>query len=96
MAVNDGAVSDQRQAVGEHRLVLGREAGDDVGADGDVAPRLDPLDDPHGVGPAVAALHALEDHVVARLQREVEMRHHPWLADDQVEQPLVDLDAVDR
>ena len=30
-------------------------------------------------GAAVAALHPLEDHVVARLQREVEVRHHARL-----------------
>ena len=40
----------------------------------------------HGVGAAVAALHPLEDQVVAGLQREVEMRHQPRLAGDQLEQ----------
>ena len=48
------------------------------------------------VGAAVAALHPLEDHVVAGLQRQMEMRHQPRLAGDQLEQGLVDLDAVER
>ena len=50
----------------------------------------------HRVGAAVAALHALEDHVVAGLQRQMEMRHQPRLAGDQLEQGVVDLDAVER
>ena len=57
---------------------------------------LDPLDGAHRLGTAVAALHALEDHVVAGLQREVEVRHQPRLAGDQLEQGVIDLDAVER
>ena len=57
---------------------------------------LDPLDRPHRLGAAVAALHALEDQVVAGLQRQMEMRHQARLAGDQLEQGLVDLDAVER
>ena len=34
----------------------------------------------HRVGARVAALHPLEDQVVARLQRQMEVRHHPRLA----------------
>ena len=63
----------------------------------DVGPRrLQPLDDGDRVGAAVAALHPLEDHVVARLERQMEMRHQARLAGDQLEQGLVDLDAVER
>ena len=47
---------------------------------------LDPLDRADGIGAAVAALHPLEDHVVAGLQRKVEVRHQPGLAGDQLEQ----------
>ena len=68
MAMDDVAIGDQRQAVGEHGVILGGEAGDDVGADADVrASGLHPLDDAHGIGAGMAALHALQDHVVARL-----------------------------
>ncbi len=38
---------------------------------------LMPVDDVDRVGAAVAALHPLEDQVVAGLQREMEMRHQP-------------------
>ena len=48
------------------------------------------------LGAAVAALHALQDHVVAGLKRKVEVRHQPRLARDQFEQGIVDLDAVER
>ena len=44
----------------------------------------------------MAALHPLEDHVVAGLQRQVDMRHHARFAGDQVEQAIVNLDAVER
>jgi hypothetical protein len=44
----------------------------------------------------VPALHALEDHVVARLQAEVEMRHQPGLRTDGVDQRGVGLDGIDR
>ncbi len=44
----------------------------------------------------VATLHPLEDHIIARLQREVHVRHHSRLVRDQAEQRLVDLGAIDR
>ncbi len=44
----------------------------------------------------VAALHALEDQVVAVLEREMQMRHQPRLVRDRVEQVGVGLDRVDR
>jgi hypothetical protein len=47
------------------------------------------------LGAAVAALHALEDHVVARLKAHVEVRHEARLAGDDVLEPRVDLDAVE-
>ena len=47
-------------------------------------------------GAAVAALHPLEDQVVAGLQRQMEMGQQPRLARDQLHQRVVDLDAVER
>ena len=44
----------------------------------------------------VAALHPLQDHVVAGLQRQVQVRHQPRLAGDRLDQPRVGLDRVDR
>ena len=60
------------------------------------ARRLEPLDGCDRLGAAVAALHPLEDQVVAGLQRQMEMRQQPRLAGDQLHQRLVDLDAVER
>ena len=45
---------------------------------------------------AMPPLHPLQDHVVAGLERQVEMRHQPRLAGDQLEQSVIDLDAVER
>ena len=88
---------DQPPRILEHRLVLGGEAGDQIGADRDLGPgHLQPLNQRDRLRAVVAALHPREDHVVAGLQREMEMRQHPRLMRDQVEQPVVDLDAVER
>ena len=94
---DDVAIIEQFQSVERHFFSFGGKSGDEVGADGRIGARgLDPLDRAHRVGAAVAALHALEDHVVAGLQRQMEMRHQPRLAGDQLEQGIVDLDAVER
>ena len=70
-----------------HLFSFGGKSGDKVGADRRIRPRgLDPLDRAHRVGAAVAALHPLQDHVVAGLKRQMEMRHQPRLAGDQLEQ----------
>ena len=97
MRGDDIAIVKQLQCVERHFFSFGGKSGDEVGADRRVRPRgLDPLDRAHGIGAAVAALHALEDQIVARLQRKMEMRHQPRLARDQFEQGVVDLDAVER
>jgi hypothetical protein len=78
------------------RLRLGREARDDVGAEGHVgaqAARLPAEGD--GVVAQVAALHPLQDQVVAMLQRQVQMRHQARLGRDGEHQVVVGLDRVD-
>jgi hypothetical protein len=97
MQVRETAVVDQRHGVGEHRFGLGREAGDEIGAEHHVraqAARFGGERD--GLGAAVAALHALQDHVVAGLEAEMEMRHQPRLFGDQPQEIVVDLRDVER
>jgi hypothetical protein len=95
--VDDVAVVDQRERVGEHGRVFGREAGDQVRADRDVGTGgLQAFDQRDAFGARMAALHALQDHVVAGLEREVDVRHDARLAREQREQAVVDLDAVER
>ena len=78
-------------------LGLGREAGDDVAAEHDVGPQPPHLlAERDRVGARMAALHALEDHVVAGLQRQMQMRHQPRLVRERVEQIGIGLDRVDR
>ena len=50
------------------RLVLGREAGDQVGADGEIGPAraCSALDQVHRIAAQMAALHPLEDQVMRR------------------------------
>ena len=44
----------------------------------------------------MAPLHALQDQIVAGLEREMQMRHQPLLLGERREQRLVDLDRIDR
>jgi drug/metabolite transporter (DMT)-like permease len=73
------AVLDQPQRVLEHRLGLGREARDDVGAEGHVGPQRARLAEADRVVAQVPPLHPLQDQVVAVLQRQVQMRHQARL-----------------
>jgi hypothetical protein len=41
-------------------------------------------------------LHPLQNHVVAGLQRQMQMRHQPLVIRDDVEQITVGLDGIDR
>ena len=69
---------DERERPGVRRVVLGREAGDDVGVDRDAGDRgPGPLDVARVVGGQVAAAHPAEHPVVARLERQVEVRQRP-------------------
>ena len=43
----------------------------------------------------MAALHALQDHVVAGLQGKMEVRHQPALRGDRLAQVVIDLDRID-
>ena len=80
------------------RVVLGREADDDVGVDRDAGNRrADALDDRGVVGRGVAAAHPAEHAVVARLERQVEVGHRPRRAvGPGPEQLVVDVLGLDR
>ena len=41
-------------------------------------------------------LHALQDHVVAGLQRQMQVRHKPVFGGQRLEQVVVGLDGIDR
>ncbi len=94
--VRQAGLVDKVHRAPEHRVGLGREAGDEIGAERGVGPQpAHGVAERDGVGAAMAALHALEDHVVARLHGEVEMRHQPLLLRDGAHQFVVGFDAVD-
>src|SRR5690606_39325396 len=70
---------------------LFRSAEDDVGAQ-----RAHLGAEANGIVAQMAALHALQDHVVAGLQGQVQMRHQPAFARDRFHQLPVGLDGIDR
>jgi hypothetical protein len=87
MQPGEPALLHQPQRVLEHRLRLGREARDDVGAEGHVGAQPARLvAEADGVVAQVPPLHPLEDQVVARLQAEVQMRHQARLGRDGLHQ----------
>ena len=91
------AFLDELHRVFKHRLGFRRETGDDVSAKGHVRPQSAGL-----LGKAdriiaqVAAFHALQNHIVAMLQRQVQMRHQARFGGDGLHQVFVHFDRVDR
>ena len=96
MAHDDVAVVDQPQLL-SNIVGLGREAGDQVGADRDVRrARLQPRHRRDGVGAAWRRFIRLRimSSPACKLRWRCGMK--PRLAGRDVEQPVVDLDAVER
>jgi len=44
----------------------------------------------------MAALHALQDEIVARLQGEMQVRHEPCVGRECIKEVAVGLDRIDR
>ena len=95
--VRQPALGDELARARKRIVGLGREARDDIGAEhhiGAQPPHLARERD--RVGAQMPALHALQDQVVAMLQRKMQVRHQPRLVRDRVEQVRVGFDRVDR
>ena len=70
---------DDASRVLEHVVRLGRKSGDQVGAEYDVRTELAcPATERNRIGAAMTALHTLQRQIVARLHREVQVRHQPF------------------
>ena len=94
--MREAAFGNEIEGAGELLFRLGGKAGDEVGPeDGIRAKTPHGLTEPDRIVAAVPALHALEDQVVAGLQREVEMRHQPVLAGNRLPESRVGLDGID-
>ena len=95
--MGEPAFVDQVERARKHRLGLGRKARDDVGAEHHVRPQPPHLvAERDRVGAQVPPLHALEDEIVARLQRQMQVRHQPRVIGEGIEQVAVGLDRIDR
>ncbi len=93
MQEGEAAFIDEAQRVLKHRIGFGRETGNEVGPEDQIGPQGAHLvGEANGIVAAVAALHALQDHVVAGLQRQMEMRHQPFLGHDEAVKLVIDLD----
>ena len=97
MQKGDAAFRNDAKAAAKHVLGLGREAGDQIGAERDVGTELaSAACRGDRLGAAVAPLHALQDQIVARLQRQMQMRHQPGLVAERVPEIAVDLARIER
>src|SRR5215471_17730959 len=97
MELRKTAFVNQIERTGKHFFALGWKPGDNVGAKSDVRtqpPNL--MAESDRIAARMTALHALENDIVARLQRQVKMRHQPRLACESIQQVDVGLDRVDR
>ena len=75
MQEGQACLVDQVQGRLEHRLVLGWEAGDQIGAEDEVrAQAAQAASQADRLVPQMPALHPLEHKVVARLDRQVQVR----------------------
>ena len=90
--------ADERDRPAPGRVVLGREADDRVRVDRDAGEcRPDPPDDRGIVGRQVAPAHPAQHAVVARLERQVDVRQGPRRAvGPDTEQLVVDVLRLDR
>ncbi len=69
MQERQSAIVDQGHRILEHAVRLGRESGNDVGAEHDIgAYTPHRFAEGHGVRAGVAALHALQSHIVTGLK----------------------------
>ena len=74
------ALRHEVEGAGELCLGLGRKPGDEIGAEDDVGTQVaQDRAEADRVAPGVAPLHPLEDEVITRLEREVDVRHQPRL-----------------
>ena len=95
--MGEAAFLDDLQRVLEMLVRFGGEAGDDIGAEGGVrAQPADVLAKGDGILARMAALHPLQNEIVAMLQREMEMRHEARLGRDRLHQVFIGLDGIDR
>ena len=97
MELSQPTFIDQIERAGEHGFGLGRESGDNVGAENDVGTqpaRL--LAERNCIATRVPPLHALENEIVAGLQRQMEVRHQPRLVGKRIKQIEVGFDRIDR
>ena len=97
MQMRDAAVCDDVERTLEHRVILCREPGDDV------RPEHHTRAQPAHVGAeadriiaAVPPLHAFQDEIITRLQRQMQMRHQAPLTGNCVAQGLIHLDRIQR
>src|SRR5512136_1504702 len=97
MQLRKSALVDQIERAGEHVFVLGRKAGDDVSAEGNVGPQLpDLFAEGNRVATRMPPFHASENEIVPGLQGQVQMRHQPWLVGKRVAKIVIGFDRVDR
>ena len=97
MQIGQAAGIDDASRVLEHVVRLGWKTGDQVGAEDDVRTQLTrPLAERDGIGAAVTPFHALQRQIVARLHREVQVRHQPLFISQRDHQIGIGFHLVDR
>ena len=97
MQIRQAALIDDTIRILEHRLGFRRKSCDEVSAEDDIRADLSGLlAKGDGVGAQVTSFHALQRQVVARLQRQMQMRHQAFLVTKRYHQIVVGFNLIDR
>ena len=87
----------QSEGLFKHGICFGRKACNQISAEDHVRtflPQAQAKSD--RVFTQVTALHAFENHIVARLKRQMQMRHDPMILGNGINQVFISLDRVNR
>ena len=97
MQEGQATLLDEIDRARKHVLGFGRKARDDVGAERDIRPQPPHLGaELDRILARMPALHPLQNEIITGLQRQMQMRHQPFIVRNDVEQIAVGLDGIDR
>jgi hypothetical protein len=96
MQMGQPARVDDVERIPEHRFRFRRKSRDDVGTENNVRAQVpNILAKPDRVGPEMTAFHPFQDHVVTCLERQMKMRHQPFVFGNHPHEIVIGFDRID-
>src|SRR6476660_5959561 len=73
------------------------ETRDDISAECNIRPQMsNVLAERDSLSVTMAPLHTLENEIVSRLERKMQMRHQPWLVCQRIDEIGIDFHGINR